>query len=97
MNYRLFFLLILVEALAMIVGAFSLLLFFFMYFGSGATASSERAILTINTTFFIMFSIPLFFGILKYKNIEDKYKGRSYFFAGLLITIVSGVYFGING
>ena len=97
MNYRLFFLLILVEALAIIVGAFALLLFFFMYFGSGATASSERAIVIENITFFALFSLPLLYGVFKYKNIENKYKGRSYFFAGLLITIVSGVYFGING
>ena len=96
MNYRLFFLLILLEALALVVGAFALLLFFFMYFGSGASASSEKAQLIINITFFVFFSIPLLYGVFKYKKTEDKLKARSYLFAGFVVTIVSGIYFGIS-
>lgn len=96
MNYRLFFILILIESLSMIVGTFSLILFFFLYFGSGAMASSEISIVIENITFSILFLIPLLYGFYKFKYTEDKHKAKSYLYAGLLVTIVSGIYFWIN-
>ena len=67
-----------------------------MYFGSGASSSSEKAILTENIVFTVLFLMPLLYGIFKSRYIEDKQKTRSYLFAGLLVTIVSGVYFIFN-
>jgi hypothetical protein len=96
MNLRLFFLLIIIESLCVVVGIFGLILFFFLHFGSGAGASSDKAILTENVAFIIVFLLPLLFGIFKYKTLTEKVKAKSYLYSGLLVTIVSGIYFGMN-
>ena len=96
MNFRLFFLLILLESVSIIAGVFVLLLFFFLYFGSGAGASSEKAMLTENIAFTILFVIPLFFGMFKFKYVEEKQKAKSYLYSGLIVTLVGGIYFVIN-
>jgi len=96
MNLRLFFLLIIIESLCVVGGFFGLILFFFLYFGSGAGASSDKAILTENVAFAILFLLPLFFGIFKHQTLTEKLKAKSYLYSGLLVTIVSGIYFGLN-
>lgn len=96
MNFRLFFLLIIIESLCVAGGAFVLILFFFFYFGSGAGASSDRAMFTENVAFVILTLLPLFFGVFKYKTLTEKLKAKSYLYSGLLMTIVSGIYFGLN-
>jgi hypothetical protein len=96
MNLRLFFLLIIIESLCVVVGFFALILFFFLYFGSGMGASSDKAILTENVAFVILFLLPLLFGFFKYRTLTEKLKGKSYLYSGLLVTIVSGIYFGLN-
>lgn len=96
MNLRLFFLLIIIELLCVVGGVFGLIFFFFLYFGSGAGASSDKAILTENVAFVILFLLPLFFGIFKYRTLTEKLKAKSYLYSGLLVTIVTGLYFGLN-
>ncbi|MDR6846606.1 hypothetical protein [Flavobacterium granuli] len=96
MNLRLFFLLIILESLFVVVGGFGLILFFFLYFGSGAGASSDKAILTENVAFIILPLLPLLFGVFKYKTLTEKLKAKSYLYSGLLVTIVSGIYFGLD-
>lgn len=96
MNLRLFFLLVIIESLCMFGVFFGLILFFFLYFGSGAGASSDKAMLTENVVFAILFLLPLLFGIFKYRTLTEKLKAKSYLYSGLLVTIVSGIYFGLN-
>lgn len=96
MNLRLFFLLVIIESLCVVVGFFALILFFFLHFGSGAGATSDKAMLTENIAFVILFSLPLLFGIFKYINLTEKLKAKSYLYSGLLVTIVSGICFGLN-
>ncbi len=72
---------------------FGLILFWFLNFGSGAGASSNKAIMTLNTMLAILVLLPLVFGVFKYKNSDEKKKKISYLFAGLFVTIVSGIYF----
>jgi hypothetical protein len=96
MNLRLFLLLIIIESLCVVVGFFGLILFFFLHFGSGAGATSDKAMLTENITFIILSSLPLLFGIFKYRTLTENLKAKSYLYSGLLVTIVSGIYFGIN-
>lgn len=96
MNLRLFFLIAIIELLCVVGGFFGLILFFFLYFGSGAGGSSEKAMLTENVTFVILFLLPLLFGIFKYRALKERLKAKSYLYSGLLVTIVSGIYFGLN-
>lgn len=96
MNLRLFFQLVIIESLCIVGGFFGLIFFFFLYFGSGATASSDKAILTENVVFVVLFLLPLFFGIFKYRTLTEKLKAKSYLYAGILVTIVSGIYFGLD-
>lgn len=96
MNLRLFFLLVIIESLCVAGGFFGLILFFFLYYGSGASASSDKAILVENVASVILFLLPLFFGFLKYRTLTEKFKAKSYLYSGLLVTIVSGIYFGLN-
>lgn len=96
MNLRLFFLLVIIESLCVVSGFFGLILFFFLYFGSGAGASSENAILTENISFVALFLLPLLFGFFKYSTLTEKFKAKSYLYSGLLVTIISGIYFGMN-
>ncbi|MBA0883691.1 hypothetical protein [Flavobacterium undicola] len=96
MNIKLFFLLVIIESLCVVGGFFGLILFFFLYFGSGAGASSDKAILTENVSFVILFLLPLLFGIFKYRALTEKLKAKSYLYSGLLVTIVSGIYFDLN-
>jgi hypothetical protein len=77
-------------------GFFGLILFFFLYFGAGASASSDKVILIENVTFAILFLLPLIFGIFKYSTLAEKSKAKSYLYSGLLITIVSAIFFGMN-
>jgi len=93
MNIRLFFQLIIIESILMGFGLFGLILFWFLYFGSGAGASSKKAIMTQkNTMLAILVLLPLLFGVFKYKNSDEKKRRISYLFAGLFVTIVSGIY-----
>jgi hypothetical protein len=62
MNLRLFFSLVIIESLC-VVGGFWTYFIFFLY-GSGAGASSDKAMLTENVTFVILFFIAIAFGIL---------------------------------
>lgn len=96
MNLRLFFLLVFIESLCVVGGFFGLISFFFLYFGSGAGASSDKAMLTENVAFVILFLLPLLFGVFKYRALTEKLKAKSYLYSGLLVTIVSGIYFGLN-
>jgi len=96
MNLRLFFLLVIFESLCMIGGFFGLILLFFLYFGSGASASTDKVMLIENVTFVILFLLPLVFGIFKYRTLTEKFKAKSYLYSGLLVTIVSGIFFGMN-
>lgn len=96
MDLKLFFILVVIELLCVVGGFFGLLLFFFLQFGSGAGASSDKAMLTENVTFVILFLLPLLFGIFKYRTLADRLKAKSYLYSGLLVTIVSGIYFGLN-
>lgn len=96
MNLRLFFLLFIIESLCVIVGFFGLIFFFFLHFGSGAEATSQKAMLTENITFIFLFSSPFVFGVFKYNKITEKLKAKSYLYAGLLVSIVNGIYFGLN-
>ncbi|MBP6759417.1 MAG: hypothetical protein KA133_09215 [Flavobacterium sp.] len=96
MNLRLFFLLVIIESLCVVGGFFGLILFFFLHFGSGAGASSDKAMLTENIVFTILFLLPFLFGIFKYITLTEKLKAKSYLYSGLLVTIVSGIYFGLN-
>lgn len=96
MNLRLFFLLVVIESLFVIVGFYGLILIFFLYFGSGAGGTSDKAMLTENIGFGILFLMPLLFGILKFRNATEKLKAKSYLYSGLLVTIVCGMYFGLN-
>lgn len=92
MNLRLFFLLIIINSLCVLAGLFALILFFFFYFGSGASSSSEKAILIQNIFLGILVILPLLFGIFKYKTLPEKTRAKSYFYAGLLVTIIIGIY-----
>ena len=96
MNLRLFILLIIIESLIIVCGFIGLIFFWFFYFGSGAGASSEKAILTQNIMLAILALLPLVFGIFKYKNLSDKRKAKSYLYSGLILSIVSIIYFGIS-
>jgi len=80
----------------MIGGFFGLILLFFLYFGSGASASTDKVMLIENVTFVILFLLPLVFGIFKYRTLTEKFKAKSYLYSGLLVTIVSGIFFGMN-
>lgn len=96
MNLRLFFVLIILESIGIVCGVFGLIFFFFFYFGSGAGASSEKAILTQNVALIVLASLPLLFGIFKYRNSTEKGKAESYLYSGLIVTIVSGICFGLS-
>lgn len=96
MDLRLFLLLVIIESLCVVGGFFGLILFFFLYFGSGTGASSDKAMLTENVAFVILFLLPLLFGIFKYRVLTEKLKAKSYFYSGLLVTMASGIYFGLN-
>ena len=96
MNLRLFFLLIILESIGIVCGVFGLVFFFFFYFGSGAGASSEKAILTQNVALIILAFLPLLFGIFKYRSSTERGKAESYLYSGLIVTIISGMYFGIS-
>ena len=85
--------LIVIESLCIVAGVFGLIFFFFFYFGSGAGASSEKAIMTENVALAILASLPLLFGILKYRNATEIGKAKSYLYSGFIVTIVSGIYF----
>ncbi len=93
MNLRLFFLLIVIESLLIVAGVFGLIFFTFFYFGSGAGASSEKAMLAQNIWLIVLSLIPTFFGFFKYRKSTEKEKAKSYLYSGLIVTIVSGVYF----
>ena len=95
MNFRLFFQLIILEALCMVGGVFAFIFFFFLYFGSGAGASSEKALLTEKVTMIILVSLPLIFGVIKYRSSTEEKKAKSYLFSGLLVTIVSLICSGV--
>ena len=96
MNLKLFFLLVIIESLCVAVGFFGLVLFFFLLFGSGAGASSDKAMVTENVTFVILFLSPLLFSFFKYRAIKERLKAKSYLYSGLLVTIVCEIYFGLN-
>lgn len=93
MNLRLFFLLIVIESLLIVAGVFGLIFFTFFYFGSGAGASSEKAMLAQNIWLTVLALIPVSFGVFKYINSTEKKKAKSYLYSGLIVTIVSGIYF----
>lgn len=93
MNFRLFFLLVVIESILTIGGFYALIIFFFLHFGSGAGASSDKAIMTENVTFIVLAFLPLIFGIFKYRSLTESGKAKSYLYAGLLVTIVSGICF----
>lgn len=95
MDIRLFIQLIIIEILLMVIGVFGLIFFWFFYFGSGAGASSEKAIVTQNSMLATLAILPLLFGIIKYRNSKEKRKAKSYLYSGLIVSIVSGIYFGI--
>lgn len=96
MNLRLFLLLIFIEFSSIIIGFFGLLLFFFLSFGSGASSSSDKAILTENIAVVILTLLPFIFGVFRYKTLEEKEIANSYLYSGLAVTIVSGIYFGFT-
>lgn len=76
----------------MVGGFYGLIIFFFLHFGSGAGATSDKAILTENITFSILALLPLLFGTFKYLTSTEKEKAKSYLCSGFLVTIVSGIY-----
>ena len=84
----------LIESIIVIGCFFILGILFFLYFGSGAGASSEKAIMTENIALVILILSPLIFGIFKNVTSKDKIIGRSYLYASFAVTIVSGIYFG---
>jgi hypothetical protein len=57
---KLFFSLVIIESLCVVGGFWTL--FYFVSFGSGAGASSDKAMLTENVTFVILFFITITFG-----------------------------------
>lgn len=91
MNLSLFFKLIVIETIFILAGTFGIILFLFLYFGSGATASSEKAIITGNVAFVILVSLPLCYGILKYRNSKEIENAKSYLYSGLIVTFISSV------
>ena len=94
MNLRLFLLTFLIESI-IVIGCFFLLgILLFLYFGSGAGASSEKAIMTEKISLVILILSPLIFGIIKNVTSKDKIIGRSYLYASFVVTIVSGIYLG---
>ena len=95
MNIKLFLILILIESLFVVGGFFSLGLFFFLHYGSGASASSENAIQSENIAIIFLILLPILFGLYKYLTLlkTEKQKAKSYIYAGLLISIFSGIYF----
>ena len=93
MNLRLFFLLIVIESLLIVAGVFGLIFFTFFYFGSGAGASSEKAMLAQNIWLTVLALIPILFGVFKYRKSREKERAYSYLYAGLIVTVVSGIYF----
>ncbi|MES2544374.1 MAG: hypothetical protein V4548_05775 [Bacteroidota bacterium] len=95
MNLRLFFLLVILESIGIVCGVFGIIFLFFFNFGSGAGATSQKAILTQNLALMVLASLPLFFGIFKYRSSIGKGKAESYLYSGLLVTIVSGICFGL--
>ena len=96
MNLRLFFLLIILESIGIVCGVYVLIFFFFFYFGSGAGASSEKAIMTENFALVVLALLPSLFGIIKYRRSTEKGRAKSYLFSGLIVTIISGIFFGIS-
>ncbi|MBS4040475.1 MAG: hypothetical protein KGZ81_07735 [Flavobacteriales bacterium] len=94
MNLRLFLLTFLIESIILIGCFFLLGMLLFLYFGSGAGASSEKAIMTEKISFVILILSPLIYGIYKNVNSKDKIIGRSYLYASFTVTIISGIYFG---
>jgi len=96
MNLRLFFILIVIELLCVSLAFFGLIFFFFLYFGSGVGASSQKAILTENIAITILALTPFLFGFFKYRNTTEKQKANSYLYSGILVTIVSGIFFLLN-
>lgn len=91
MNVRLFFILIIIESILIVGGFYGLIIFFFLHFGSGAGASSDKAILTENIAVSILALLPLLVGIFKYLTSTEKRNAKSYLYSGLLVTIVSGI------
>ncbi len=89
MNFRLFFQLVILESLFMVGGVYLLIFFFFFYFGSGAGASSEKALLTEKIAFIVLVSLPLLFGVIKYRSSTEVKKGKSYLYSGFLVAIGS--------
>ena len=96
MNFRLFILLIIIESLFIIAGFFVLIFFLFFYFGSGAGAGSEKALFTENVALIILALLPLIFGLYKFRSSTETGKAKSYLYSGLIVTIVSGIYFGMS-
>ncbi len=93
MNLRLFILLIIIEFIFITAGVIGLVFFIFFYFGSGDDSSSEAAMLAQNIWLAILTLIPLIFGVFNYRNSTEKEKAKSYLYSGLIVTIVSGIYF----
>ena len=89
-------LLIVIESLFIVFGVFGLIFFFFFYFGSGAGASSEKALFTENVALIILALLPFLFGLFKYRNLTESGNAKSYLYSGLIVSIVSGIYFGMN-
>lgn len=92
MNLRLFILLIIIEFIFIAAGVVGLVFFIFFYFGSD-DSYSEAAMLAQNIWLTILTLIPLIFGVFNYRNSTEKEKAKSYLYSGLIMTIVSGIYF----
>ena len=94
MNLRLFLLTFLIESI-IVIGCFFLIgILLFLYFGSGAGASSEKAIMTEKISLVILILSPLIFGVFKNITSKDKIIGRSYLYASFAVTMISGIYLG---
>ncbi len=92
MNLLLFILLIIIEFIFIAAGVVGLVFFIFFYFGSD-DSYSEAAMLAQNIWLTILTLIPLIFGVFNYRNSTEKEKAKSYLYSGLIMTIVSGIYF----
>lgn len=95
MNLRLFLLLITIESLSFVGGLFILEILFFLYFGSGAGSSSNKTILSENVMIIVLILMPILLGIFKYFTLTNKDRAKSYFYSGLIVSIVSGIYFSL--